>query len=360
MAELAIGTLGLLGIGLLLWGLEAWRIRTERRRFGQAVNRRLTSLWAGLIGGGFLGLLLTLLAVLTGGLAPPVVAGLLSVVSVITLLLGGHKLDGGWLFAFGLAGLFFTNQLTQEQLVVGTGLLGAVLLGQAALLRWLAPTIDLPKVIKTPRGGAMVTYTRRQWYLVPLVVPVPGDWFAALPWWPQDQSWSILILPLVLGLAFTTKRQLPQTAIAVMVKVSAEVGLLLTIISGTAWWSPAAQPYLGYALALAGFSLLLARTVAPLRGSEPIVVPDIGVRLVAVIPDTPAAKMRLQSGDVVLTCNGIPVHDDASLYAAIQSQPTYCRLKVRRLDGELKLAEAAIFTGAPHELGMLTLTEGQL
>ncbi|WP_439645401.1 PDZ domain-containing protein [Lacticaseibacillus nasuensis] len=84
---------------------------------------------------------------------------------------------------------------------------------------------------------------------------------------------------------------------------------------------------------------------------------DLGVRLIAVQPGTPAAKMHLQAGDIVLTCNGRAVRDAASLYAAIQTQPTYCRLKVQRFDGALELTETAIFQGAPHELGMITFTE---
>jgi hypothetical protein len=67
--------------------------------------------------------------------------------------------------------------------------------------------------------------------------------------------------------------------------------------------------------------------------------------------------MDLQPGDRVLTCNHIAVNNAAELYNAIQKEPTYCRLRLQQADGEIRLAETAIFAGAPHELGMILFPE---
>ncbi len=43
-----------------------------------------------------------------------------------------------------------------------------------------------------------------------------------------------------------------------------------------------------------------------------------GVRIVAVKPETPAAKMKLEVGDIILECNGIKVATGDELYEALQ------------------------------------------
>ncbi len=91
----------------------------------------------------------------------------------------------------------------------------------------------------------------------------------------------------------------------------------------------------------------LGKSPSNKRGINYVSQTITGVRLVAIQPETPAAKMGLEAGDVVLLCNQLPVHNDAELYAAIQAHPTYCRLKVMRLDGAIKLCETAIYEG-PH------------
>ncbi len=41
------------------------------------------------------------------------------------------------------------------------------------------------------------------------------------------------------------------------------------------------------------------------------------------------------------------------LYEALQKSPAYCRLKVKNFEGELKLAESAIYADSPHEIGLV-------
>ncbi|MDE7023285.1 MAG: hypothetical protein K2O72_03560, partial [Ligilactobacillus sp.] len=65
------------------------------------------------------------------------------------------------------------------------------------------------------------------------------------------------------------------------------------------------------------------------------------------------AKMKLEVGDIILECNGIKVATGDELYEALQKSPAYCRLKVKNFEGELKLAESAIYADSPHEIGLV-------
>ena len=85
--------------------------------------------------------------------------------------------------------------------------------------------------------------------------------------------------------------------------------------------------------------------------------PYDGVFILGILRETPATKMGLVVGDTIVECNGEAVSNNDNFYRAIQSQPTYCHLKVQDLNGEFRMAEGAIFADAPHELGVVLFPE---
>ncbi|WP_225349677.1 PDZ domain-containing protein [Ligilactobacillus hayakitensis] len=80
---------------------------------------------------------------------------------------------------------------------------------------------------------------------------------------------------------------------------------------------------------------------------------DEGIRIIAVKPDTPAAKMNLHAGDTILTCNNIPVNTEDEFYRAIQKNAAYCHIKAKTYGGDLIIVESAIFKDSPHEIGLV-------
>lgn len=79
--------------------------------------------------------------------------------------------------------------------------------------------------------------------------------------------------------------------------------------------------------------------------------------MIGIQPGTPAAKMDLDVGDVILTVNGIQVTNEDQFYRAISTSPTYCRFKVRDRNDQLKMTESAIFKNSPHEIGVKTYAQ---
>ncbi|WP_225048838.1 PDZ domain-containing protein [Lacticaseibacillus kribbianus] len=360
-----VGPVTLVGLAVALFW-RWWRVRHERAVFLTAIDRHWTNWWAGLIGGVALGVVVSGVAVLLGLMLPPAATLALSGLCVLALLLSWAGF-GAW--GLGLAGLVVvlaTRYLDWPPLEAPgvawawrlAGLVGLLWLGNGALVRWLNPPIDVPSVAASRRGARVATYTRRQFYWVPLVLPVPGAWLAALPYWPQlsisDQHFALIGLPLVLGLALTTRKQLPKTALKPIGRAYLIAGALALVLGVVGNLRPAFGLWVLGGLAVLGLALAVATRVAARAGAAFVSETGSGVRLVAVLPDTPAAKMGLEAGDIVLLANQVPVSTQAALYAALQAHPTYCRLKVQRLDGRIKLAETAIYAGAPHELGMVT------
>jgi len=75
--------------------------------------------------------------------------------------------------------------------------------------------------------------------------------------------------------------------------------------------------------------------------------------ILGVLPDSPAAGMNLQVGELVMKVNGASVNDEESFYNALQQNRAHCRLEVLDINGQIRFAQRALFENEHHELGIL-------
>lgn len=78
-----------------------------------------------------------------------------------------------------------------------------------------------------------------------------------------------------------------------------------------------------------------------------------GVMILDVIPGSPAYKMKLKTGEMIRSCNQIPVATKQELYSAILKNRAYCKLEIIDTNGELRFVQGALYEGDHHELGIL-------
>lgn len=210
------------------------------------------------------------------------------------------------------------------------------------------------------RGRNISSFNMKELYLVPLVILVPGNQFhSVVSWWPTigvpGTEYNIIIFPLIIGLTLRIFKELPKTAIAYVKKQYLYLGLLGAIATISSLFS-----------AMAGAIGLLILLVAYFVGHILIkrhdnqqerwfAESDEGILIVGVRPDTPASKMDVEVGDVVIQCNGLEVRDENELYKALESSSTYCRLKIKTFNGDTKITESAIFSDSPYEIGLVII-----
>ena len=215
-----------------------------------------------------------------------------------------------------------------------------------------------PKIYAKQRGKRIAGYPWREFLIVPMVTLVPGDWFTSQwAFWPvfhiQGQSFAVLVLPLLLGLRFTIFRQAPQLVYRRLAKKFVWLGVAAAAFMGWTSVRPQDSPFLLIVL-LVGYAVILWRAK---RYDEHqqfwYSQVDDGVRVLAIRPRTPAVKMDLAAGDIILECNHRPINSETSFYEALLANPAYCHLRVRDMNGELKMTETAIYSGAPHEIGIV-------
>lgn len=215
-----------------------------------------------------------------------------------------------------------------------------------------------PRIYAKQRGKRIAGYPWRELLVVPLVTLVPGDWFnPTWRFWPlltlNGHSFALLIVPLLLGVRFTVFREVPKAIYHHLSRHLLGLAVLALGLMGWLFWRPQDLPVVVIILLVCYGGCLWQAKRYDQRQSFWYSQVDDGVRVLAIRPGTPATKLDLMAGDIILECNHQAVNSETTFYQALLLNPTYCHLRVRNMAGELKVTETAIYSGAPHEIGIV-------
>jgi S1-C subfamily serine protease len=80
---------------------------------------------------------------------------------------------------------------------------------------------------------------------------------------------------------------------------------------------------------------------------------DQGLMILGILPHSPAEKMNLQVGEMIMKVNGQAVKTVEEFYEALQKNGAFCKLEVIGYNGEIRFVQGALYVGEHHELGIL-------
>lgn len=215
-----------------------------------------------------------------------------------------------------------------------------------------------PRIKSGKRGRNIATYLGRETVVFPLLALIPsGNLSSTLNFWPVfnigNQKFSLILFPIFISTSVKVIKRAKERVIQDKLKnTELLLGLTFVLIVLTKFMS---KLFLISLIILTVVSIFLE---IKLRKKEKdanswYVETDEGIRIISVQPETPAAKMKLQPGDVILTCNNRVVNSEEEFYQALQLNSAYCHVKVRTYEGDLRIAESAIFMDSPHEIGLI-------
>ena len=215
-----------------------------------------------------------------------------------------------------------------------------------------------PRIKSGKRGRNIATYLGRETVVFPLLALIPsGTLSSTLNFWPVfnigNQKFSLILFPIFISTSVKVIKRAKDRVIQDKLKnTELLLGLTFVLIVLTKFMS---KLFLISLIILTVVSIFLE---IKLRKKEKnanswYVETDEGIRIISVQPETPAAKMKLQPGDVILTCNNRVVNSEEEFYQALQLNSAYCHVKVRTYEGDLRIAESAIFMDSPHEIGLI-------
>ncbi|WP_223701323.1 PDZ domain-containing protein [Sutcliffiella deserti] len=352
--------------------LGYFRVKRERHDFHIRVEYGLTEFLKA-CKTLFLGLALSLITLGIGIILPFGTIFLISIITVIfTLFIKPRWLSTGYLFGFSLLLAVLLPRWTTgveaiDQLFVSIGethlpslalLMGLLMIVEGLLVSRQASVQTSPQLAKSKRGLPIGFQVSQRVWILPLFLFVPGDAIRTnFEWWPVlqmgEQSLSIWLVPFGMGFYQKMKASIPKEAVAIAGRQLTLLGVfILALAVSSIWWETVA--ILSAVIAVFGREWLNYRTRVFEEETPPIyVLRDKGLIVLGVIPDSPAAKMNLQIGEVIVKVNGIPVSTVEGFYEALQENRAYCKLQVVDKNGEDRFAQTAVYEGDHHELGLL-------
>ncbi|WP_214627358.1 PDZ domain-containing protein [Paenibacillus agaridevorans] len=239
-------------------------------------------------------------------------------------------------------------------------------LAEALLVRLQGDKLSTPLFLEGKRGKLVGGYMLQGFWPVPLLLltPVSAETgasaaaSASLPWptlfgGTGAEGWTLVALPMIIGFTEMTRSLLP----AAKARHAAKGLLLYSVILGgaalAAWWQSALLP-IAALLSIILHEALVWRSKAMEARREPLYVHDArGLRILGIVPGTPAEAMGLSAGEVIYKVNGMRVSTKEDLYGALGANSAFCKLEVLTVGGEPKFAQRARYAGEHHQLGVI-------
>ncbi|MFD2171988.1 PDZ domain-containing protein [Tumebacillus lipolyticus] len=355
----------------------------ERRMFGvrctSVVDQFLRSLVFGVAGG----LVATLLLTGLGAVLSPVdmiyvwivalalalinvryvcfayAGGLLSVVSLILHAL--PELSGGPLWLMGI--YHDLRGLHIPELMVLVAVLHLV---EALLVRFQGARAPLPVFVEGKRGRLIGGFILQKFWVIPMgafIVTGAGASVDVPSWWPLmslgviGAGLQIVPVPAILGFSGAALTKTPQqTALRTSNSLLAYSVVLLGLAIGSSFWSP--LMWLAALFCTIAHELLILWEMREEQIGQPLYVrPLQGLKILSVLPNSPAEEIGLLSGETIVKVNGMTVSSPYELHFAINQNPAYAKLELLTPDGEPRFASTPIYMGDHHQLGIILVPD---
>jgi hypothetical protein len=235
-------------------------------------------------------------------------------------------------------------------------------LAEAYLISKNAGKGSSPLLLSGRRGLLVGAYQLQKFWFVPLfaITPSPDHlWPAMLPsWWPffSDGSMSgvaFALLPAVIGSSDLAMASLPAEKAKQSAKRLFRYSLLLLIL-GIGSFYLSAMAWVASLFAIVGLELIIRYANWREREKGSIFVQlGRGVRVLAVIPGTPAERLGIEAGEVVVKINGSDVNRAEDIYPALQVNTAFCKMEVLNTAGHSKYLQCTVYQGDHHQLGLI-------
>ncbi len=261
-----------------------------------------------------------------------------------------------------------TIAVSLEQIeTAGLLLLTALLhLAEALLVRWQGAKLSTPLFLEGKRGKLIGGYMLQGFWPVPLLMLVPAtSGGLSLPWPPLfaeggSAGWTFVAFPVVIGFTEMTRSMLPEQKARHSSNQLLIYSSIIAIVSLAAWQWPIAMLPAAAVLSILLHEAMVWRSRYKENTRSPIFVNNTkGLRILGIVPGTPAEAMGLLPGEMVSKVNGEKVNTKEQMYSALMINPAFCKLEVLNRDGEIKFAQRTRYAGEHHQLGIILAPDDQ-
>ncbi|WP_240508051.1 PDZ domain-containing protein [Virgibacillus indicus] len=351
------------------------RIKRERKNFGVKVFdvfAEWKSTWGLSLISGFVISVITLGAGLV--LTYETILLLSAVIIILSLTLNFTMLSSSYTIGISFILLLFLPFLLENQTYVDpdlfsatnfTGLillLGIFLIVEAFLLGRVKDNESFPELRMGNRGAWTGQHHARKMAFIPFLILVPTGMitpFAA--YWPYfsigEETYSLVLVPFLLGFDHVIKSNLPRQSALRIAKRTAILGTLVILMAiGGSF-----LPWLSFAavlIAIIGKEYInYNHRAGDRKRTNYYHQTEKGLKVLAVIPGTPADRLGIRVGETIYRVNGKKVGSTEEFYQALQESGASFKLDLLDHSDEIRFVQGALYEGEHHELGIIFTSE---
>ncbi|WP_379589257.1 PDZ domain-containing protein [Oceanobacillus caeni] len=254
-----------------------------------------------------------------------------------------------------LFGMSFTMETNFTVLSI---LLGLFLIVEAILIKSIKRNRTFPSLSLSRRGIWVGQHRLKRMAVIPFFMLIPtGNIVPIEPYWPVvslgDQSFGIVLIPFIIGFDYIAKGHMPKQAAEKLSKYIMLLGFGIVAIAVGGifihWLS-----FVALIVAILGKEYIHYRYRYGDKVRLPYFHPEnAGLKIVSVIPGTPAERSGVLVGEIIAKVNGIKVNNVHQFYLALQNSGAYFKLDVLDDNKEVRFVQGAYYEGEHHELGLL-------
>lgn len=347
------------------------RINKERETFGRKVLPLFDELYGNRLFSLVFGLVLSIIALLLGVVLHELMyIGLILFSILFSINKKFNWLSSAYTFGFTAIALLFLpyyqtylpldiqTDVTTYQWVAFTTLMGLLLIYEALSIHRVKEDQTFPEMVKSTRGKWIGQHRLKKIGMIPLIALIPSGLITPIAdWWPMisfgEDSYGLLIFPMIVGFEQVICRSLPVKATKSFSQPLFILGFLV-IGFALAGYFLGVLTLISVAIAVVGREWITYQLNNKDDLNRSIFIPQTkGLRVLAILPGTPAEELDLRVGETIVKVNGEVITNQTEFYEALQTNRAFCKLDIIDERGELRFAQRALYQGEHHELGII-------
>ena len=217
-------------------------------------------------------------------------------------------------------------------------------------------------IIIENRGKWIGQHRMKKITVIPFFTLLPeGTIHPFADWWPviviNESSFGLILLPVIIGFEHVIRGTIPKRGFRSLGQSLLILGLVIVGLA-IAGLYVGILSIIAIIVALVGREWISYHHRAKDQQKQPYFTPDpTGLKVLGIIPGTPADRLGLLVGEKIIKVNGHPIGNEQEFYQALQTNSAFCKLDIRDERGELRFAQRALYQGEHHELGILFAKE---
>ena len=237
-------------------------------------------------------------------------------------------------------------------------LTGLFLLVEALLLGTTKKGRTFSTLSLSERGIWTGQHQLKRLAFVPFFALLPTDSLTGItPLYPYfeygNQTFSLVLLPFFLGYQYNVRSELPEKAAEKLGRATLLLGFLVLLCAIGSLFFPVFS-LVAIILSIVGKEWITYRHRLQDRRKPAFFRPlDEGIKVLDTIPNSPADRLEILTGEIILKVNGTIVTDSTQLYKALQNSGAFFKLDVLDYNGEVRFIHSAFYEEDHHELGII-------